>query len=85
MIEFMAAQHAEWATLIHWCRQQGVAPVAIGGSSLGAQTAKALAVNAWQWPQQLRSDALFAITHCAGLATADLLQQYTSQCERSGG
>ncbi len=63
MFDFLAAQHAEWATIIGWARATSAGPVAIGGSSLGAQTAKAIAVRANDWPERLRPDALLAVTH----------------------
>ena len=50
MFDFLAAQHQEWATIINWCRDHGSGAVAIGGSSLGAQTAKAIAMSATNWP-----------------------------------
>lgn len=72
MIEFLAAQHREWATLIHWCRQDSSGAVAVGGSSLGAQTAKAIAMRASNWPKPLQPDALLCITHCTHIAEAAL-------------
>lgn len=72
MIEFLAAQTQEWAVLMDWCRQTSTGPVAIGGSSLGAQTAKAIAVRAKQWPKRLQPDALFMVTHCSHIAEAAL-------------
>jgi pimeloyl-ACP methyl ester carboxylesterase len=63
MIEFLAAQHLEWATLIDWCKSNSSGPVAIGGSSLGGQTAKAIAVRARDWPDHLQPHALLCVTH----------------------
>lgn len=63
MIEFIAAQHREWAVLINWCREKSDGSVAIGGSSLGAQSAKAIAGRACGWPKRLRPNALFVIAH----------------------
>ena len=63
MFDFVAAQHQEWATIINWARQTSDGPVAIGGSSLGAQAAKAIAVRACNWPDHLRPDVLLAIAH----------------------
>jgi len=70
MFDFFAAQHQEWATLINWCRNNGSETVAIGGSSLGAQTAKTIAMNARGWPEKLRPDALLIITHSQHTAEA---------------
>ncbi len=72
MIEFLAAQTREWAVLMDWCRTTSSGPVAIGGSSLGAQTAKAIAVRAKAWPKRLQPDALFMVTHCTHIAEAAL-------------
>ncbi len=63
VFDFLAAQHQEWATIIRWARETSHGPVAIGGSSLGAQSAKAIAVRAKAWPENLRPDALLLITH----------------------
>jgi len=72
MFDFVAAQHKEWATIINWCRKTSSGPVAIGGSSLGAQSAKAIAMSAANWPEHLQPDALLAITHSQYLAEAAL-------------
>jgi len=72
MFDFIAAQHQEWATIINWCRNSSSGPVAIGGSSLGAQSAKAIAMSARNWPQQLQPDALLAITHSQHMAETAL-------------
>jgi pimeloyl-ACP methyl ester carboxylesterase len=63
MFHFLSAQHHEWATIINWVRTIGDGAVALGGSSLGAQTAKSIAVRANDWPDHLKPDALLAITH----------------------
>jgi hypothetical protein len=63
VFDFVAAQHKEWATIIDWCRSNSSGPVAIGGSSLGAQSAKAIAMSAVDWPEHLKPDALLLITH----------------------
>ncbi len=72
MVEFMAAQLQEWATIIHWSRSNSKGPVAIGGSSLGAQTAKAVAVKARDWPEYLKPQALFIAAHCAHISETAL-------------
>ncbi len=72
MFDFLAAQHQEWATLIHWARNDSRGAVAIGGSSLGAQTAKTIAMRATDWPEPLRPDALIAITHSQHIYEAAL-------------
>jgi len=72
MFDFLGAQHQEWAVLIDWCRRTSKGPVAIGGSSLGAQTAKSIAMHAASWPAALRPDALLAIAHCGHIAETAL-------------
>ncbi len=72
MFDYIAAQQQEWAVMIDWCRQTSTGPVAVGGVSLGAQTAKAVAMKACEWPARLRPDALFAVIHCAHIAQAVL-------------
>ncbi len=72
IFDFVAAQHKEWATIIKWCRNNSNGAVAIGGSSLGAQSAKAIAMNATQWPKKLQPDALLAITHSQYMSEAAL-------------
>jgi pimeloyl-ACP methyl ester carboxylesterase len=72
MFDFLGAQHQEWAVLIDWCRRTSNGPVAIGGSSLGAQTAKSIAMHAASWPPALRPDALLAIAHCSHIAETAL-------------
>ncbi|NHX27703.1 hypothetical protein HA397_27535, partial [Escherichia coli] len=52
------------AVLMDWARQTSTGPVAFGGSSLGAQSAQLAAIRARDWPQDLRPDALFLMTHC---------------------
>jgi pimeloyl-ACP methyl ester carboxylesterase len=72
MFDFISAQHKEWACIIDWCRSLSDAPVAIGGSSLGAQSAKAVAMHAKDWPEKLQADALFVVTHSQNIFEAAL-------------
>ncbi len=72
IFDFVAAQHKEWPTIINWCRNNSSGPVAIGGSSLGAQSAKAIAMSATNWPEHLQPDALLAITHSQHMSEAAL-------------
>lgn len=72
MFDFINAQHQEWACIINWCRKQFNTPVAIGGSSLGAQTAKAITMSAVDWPASMQPDALFIVTHSRHIAEAAL-------------
>ena len=68
--DHFTAAAREWAVLIDWCRQAGRGPVAIGGSSLGAMTAQIVADRARRWPERLRPDAMFLVTHCRRIEEA---------------
>ena len=72
IFDFVAAQHKEWSTIINWCRNNSSGAVAIGGSSLGAQSAKVIAMSATAWPKKLQPDALLAITHSQHMSEAAL-------------
>jgi hypothetical protein len=72
IFDFVSAQHKEWPTIINWCRNNSSGAVAIGGSSLGAQSAKAIAMNAVNWPEKLQPDALLVITHSQHMSEAAL-------------
>ena len=72
MFDFIAAQHQEWATIMNWCRGNSRGPVAIGGTSLGAQTAKAIVMSATGWPERLQADALLVVTHSQHMAETAL-------------
>lgn len=63
--DFFTAQYQEWLVLMDWTRKRSTAPVAIGGSSLGAQCAQSMAIRANDLPRRLQADALFLLTHCA--------------------
>ena len=63
--DFFTAQFKEWLVLIDWARQRSTAPVAIGGSSLGAQCAQSMAIRANALPDRLQADAMILLTHCA--------------------
>ena len=72
MFDFLSAQHKEWAVIIDWSRKTSDGPLAIGGVSLGAQTAKSIAMRANDWPEALRPDAVLAVIHCSHIAEAVL-------------
>ena len=67
---FFSSQVREVAVLMEWCRANTEAPVAIGGSSLGAHVARVVASQAREWPQSLRPDGLLLITPCGRLEDA---------------
>lgn len=60
----------EWSVLINWARENTDAPVAIGGSSLGAMTSQLVSDKAQSWPSRLQPDAMFLITHCGRIQDA---------------
>ncbi len=66
---FMGAAR-EWSVLAHWARATSSGSLAFGGSSLGALTAQFVTDCASHWPERLRPDALFLVTHCGGLSDA---------------
>jgi pimeloyl-ACP methyl ester carboxylesterase len=69
-LEFSSAQVREVAVLMDWCRNNTGAPVALGGSSLGAHMARLAAARAHDWAPRLRPDALFLVTPCGRLEDA---------------
>ncbi|HLL26852.1 MAG TPA: hypothetical protein VKT73_04290 [Xanthobacteraceae bacterium] len=60
----------EWAVLADWSRRTSRRALAFGGTSLGAQTAQLAADRARDWPERLRPDGLFLITHCGRMGEA---------------
>ena len=69
-LDHFTAAAREWAVLIDWCRRTSGAPVAIGGSSLGAMTSQVIVDKARFWPERLRPDAMLLITHTGRIADA---------------
>ena len=69
-LDFFSSQVREVAVLMEWCRENTAAPVAVGGSSLGAHVARVVASQAHEWPQHLRPDGLLLITPCGRLVDA---------------
>ena len=69
-LDFSIAQVREVAVLMDWSRRNTSAPVALGGSSLGAHIARVAASRAHDWPEHLRPDALLLITPCGRLEDA---------------
>jgi len=60
----------EWSVLMDWCRRNTTAPVAVGGSSLGAMTAQLVGDRSQGWPDRLQPDAMFLVTHCGRIEDA---------------
>ena len=69
-LDLFTSAAREWSVLIDWFRTTTNAPVAVGGSSLGAMTAQTIADKARCWPERLRPDAMFLITHCGHIEEA---------------
>lgn len=69
-LDHFTAAAREWAVLMDWCRRTSEAPVAIGGSSLGAMTSQVIVDKARFWPKRLRPDAMLLITHTGRIADA---------------
>ena len=69
-LDHFTAAAREWAVLMDWCRRTSAAPVAIGGSSLGAMTAQIVADKTRFWPERLRPDAMLLVTHTGRIADA---------------
>jgi hypothetical protein len=69
-LDLFTSAAREWSVLIDWFRTTTTTPIAIGGSSLGAMTAQTIADKARYWPQRLRPDAMFLVTHCGHIEDA---------------
>ena len=69
-LDHFTAAAREWSVLMDWCRRTSDAPVAIGGSSLGAMTSQVIVDKARFWPERLRPDAMLLITHTGRIADA---------------
>ena len=78
-IDLFAAQAQELAVIVHWCRQQTKAPVAIGGASLGALAALLAASFSPRWPQSMRPDAVALLT------VADQIDTLVAESSLSAG
>jgi len=72
ILDAMLGAVREWAVLIDWARRTSRGPVVLGGSSLGALTSQLVASHANDWPERLRPQALFLVTHCGRMSDAVL-------------
>jgi pimeloyl-ACP methyl ester carboxylesterase len=70
LLDAMLGALPEWAVLADWSRKTSRGALAFGGTSLGAQMAQLAADRAREWPERLRPDGLFLITHCGRMAEA---------------
>ncbi len=60
----------EWAVIANWVRQNSNAPLAYGGTSLGALIAQFAAEKIGERDERLRPDGLFLITHSGRMTDA---------------
>jgi pimeloyl-ACP methyl ester carboxylesterase len=60
----------EWAVIANWARQRSDAPLAYGGTSLGALIAQFAAEKIGERNARLRPDGLFLITHSGRMTDA---------------
>ncbi len=60
----------EWAVIANWVRQQSDAPLAYGGTSLGALIAQFAAEKIGERNPRLKADGLFLITHSGRMSDA---------------
>ena len=72
LIDAMSGAVREWSVLANWARATSQGPLGFGGTSLGALTAQLAADRSHDWPQALRPEALFLITHCGHVGDAVL-------------
>lgn len=70
MLDLFVAAIREWAVLADWARNTSSGPLAVGGTSLGALTAQLCASVAHDWPERLRPEALYLMTHSGTMSEA---------------
>jgi len=58
----------EWSVLADWSRRTSRGSLSFGGTSLGALTAQLAADRSHQWPERLRPDGMFLVTHSGSMA-----------------
>lgn len=69
-LDLFTSAAREWSVIIDWLRRTTSTPIAIGGSSLGAMTSQIICDKARHWPERLRPDAAFLVTHCGHIEDA---------------
>ena len=72
LLDSMCAALQEWSVLAHWARTQSQGPLFFGGSSLGAMTAQLAASRSVDWPEALRPNGLFLVTHTGDMTSVVL-------------
>ena len=70
MFDAFTGAAQEWAVIANWVRQRSDAPLAYGGTSLGALIAQFAAEKIGERNERLRADGLFLITHSGRMTDA---------------
>lgn len=70
MLDLILGAVREWAVLANYARRTSLGPLAFAGTSLGALTAQRSATASRDWPETLRPDALYLITHSGNMSEA---------------
>ncbi len=70
MIDLFIAAIQEWGVIADWARRTSSGPLGIGGTSLGALTAQLCASVAHSWPDRLKPEALYLMTHSGAMSEA---------------
>jgi hypothetical protein len=68
MLDHFIASLREWAVLADWARRTSAGPLGFAGTSLGALTAQLAGSVADVWPERLRPDALYLVTHSGSMS-----------------
>jgi pimeloyl-ACP methyl ester carboxylesterase len=68
-LDLFTAACQEIAVLVGWARDTSGGRVAVGGVSLGALIGQLVASRAGQWPEALRPDAAYLVTHSGSLTS----------------
>jgi pimeloyl-ACP methyl ester carboxylesterase len=70
MIDLFVAAIQEWGVIADWARRTSRGPLGIGGTSLGALTAQLCASVSHDWPERLKPEALYLMTHSGAMSDA---------------
>lgn len=70
MIDLFIAAIQEWAVIADWARGTSSGPLGVGGTSLGALTAQLCASVSHGWPDHLKPEALYLMTHSGAMSDA---------------
>ncbi len=68
MLDLMVAAIREWSVLADWARKTSTGPLGFAGTSLGALTAQLAASVSHDWPERLKPEALYLITHAGNMS-----------------